>query len=179
MKPVPIHEPGGCQHAIFKIEDQRYAIGIESVQEIIRVPEITPIPGAAGELVGLINLRGNILPLFDARRCLQLPPPINQHAQHVIILVGEKGMAGLLVDEVIAVCSLEQSVEPEKLLPGAGQLDGSIEGISLYGDELVIRLNWEQLLAAKAGRQTGTHLEPPINRVDGRFDSAAAEPKCQ
>ncbi len=173
------HESDERQHAVFKIGDQRYAIGIESVQEIIRVPKVTALPGTSGGLVGLINLRGNILPLFDAGRCLQLSTSIINQAKHVIILASEKGMVGLLVDEVIEVCSLDEVAEPEKLLPSADQFDGSVEGISIYGDGLVIRLNADQLLTAKAVHYFQSHPEHPVNTPNMIVEGAGAGPKLE
>jgi len=64
---VPASEPGPAPTAVLvlPVGAQRYAVALAAAREVLAAPETTPLPGAPGALVGLCNVRGAILPLFD------------------------------------------------------------------------------------------------------------------
>lgn len=86
----------------FRLDDQLYAAPLAQVSEVIRVGELTPVPGAAADLLGVRHLRGQIIPVMDGRRRLGLPPrPDDQQGNvRVVILTYGSHCVGLRVDGV-------------------------------------------------------------------------------
>jgi purine-binding chemotaxis protein CheW len=135
------------QLVAFNLGAEEYAIDILSVQEINRVLPITRIPNAPHFVVGVINRRGNVIPVIDLHKRLNLPLQENSEQTRIIVLkVGEMN-AGIIVDGVTEVLKLDQeqiedasniatSVDNEFLL-GVGKLEG----------RLIILLNLEKVLA--------------------------------
>lgn len=65
----------GMQSVVFSIDHQMYSVLIEQIVEIVRVPIITSVPGIDPIIEGVINLRGNIIPVVNLHRRFQLPIP--------------------------------------------------------------------------------------------------------
>jgi purine-binding chemotaxis protein CheW len=55
---------------VFPIGAERYALPVDQVKEVVAAPAVTPLPTAPAAVLGLVNLRGDVLPLFDAGRLL-------------------------------------------------------------------------------------------------------------
>ena len=100
---------GEMELVSFRIGDQEFCIDIMSVREIRGWTPATPIPHAPRYVRGVINLRGAVLPIVDLASRLGLPFT-EPSARHVIIVtqIGER-MAGLLVDAVSDILSLDRS----------------------------------------------------------------------
>jgi chemotaxis signal transduction protein len=97
----------------FCLGGEEYCTWIRSVKEIITLAEVTPIPRGPEDIVGLISLRGTIVPLFDLRRRLGLEAqPIGLEGR-VIVFALDVGAVGILVDRVTEVIS----IDPEALEP--------------------------------------------------------------
>jgi purine-binding chemotaxis protein CheW len=71
---------------IFRLKDQRFALSSEVVQEMLALPEVTPLPNAADHVRGMINLRGQVLPLLDLRRRMNLPSSLAEMEELVEML---------------------------------------------------------------------------------------------
>jgi len=92
------------QFVIFKLEKQEYAVPIESVREIVRVPEeLTHIPKAPEFVEGVINLRGQVLPVIDLRKRFDLPVKERDETQRIMVFVIEEQVIGFMVDAVTEV----------------------------------------------------------------------------
>ncbi len=138
----------------FYINGRAYAIDIYRVQEIIYSREATPIPMSAHYILGVIDLRGQILPVIDLRERLGLTGSgseqnIAEGTSHILIVKIGARMAGLKVDEVREVIKL-QSVAvcpPDRLL--AAEECKFLEGIIHTGDGLILVLDMDQLLSPR------------------------------
>ena len=62
------------QWATFRVDNELYGIDVMKVKEVLRFTEITPVPGADAAILGIINLRGNVVTVIDTRRLFGLPP---------------------------------------------------------------------------------------------------------
>ncbi len=122
----------------FQFGSEEYAIEISLIQEIIMVGHITIVPGVADYYEGVINLRGNIVPVINLRKKLKMPfHPIDIDSRIVIMDVCDMTV-GLLVDRITQVIRLsEDHIEPPtasfggiavEFLAGLGRLDAE-EGI--------------------------------------------------
>ena len=135
------------QLVAFNLGAEEYAIDILSVQEINRILPITRIPNAPHYVVGVINLRGNVIPVIDLHKRLNIQLQDNSEQTRIIILKVGEMIAGIIVDGVTEVLKLDHgqieeasniatSVDNEFLL-GVGKLEG----------RLIILLNLEKVLA--------------------------------
>lgn len=138
------------QLCIFELSDSLFGLSIFDVQEIwgMENAEITPVPTTPHFLRGVINLRGNIVPIVDIRDVLRLPVKEQTRDSRIMILNIKTARIGILVDAITEVRHLEKlSVLPESVQIGIS--DGKfITNIVQYNDRFLILLNLEQLYQA-------------------------------
>ncbi|NUO74155.1 MAG: purine-binding chemotaxis protein CheW [Frateuria sp.] len=85
----------------FQLDDQAYAAPLAQVSEVIRMGEVTPVPGAAADLLGVRHLRGRVVPVLDGRRRLGLNPrDADGDSVRVVMLAHGAHWVGLRVDAV-------------------------------------------------------------------------------
>ena len=70
----------------FALGDEKFAIPVDHVQEVVEFGQVTKVPNAPEYMVGIINLRGRILPLLDTKLKLGLPPTIPSHKSRIMVL---------------------------------------------------------------------------------------------
>ena len=99
------------QFVIFELENQEYAVPIENVQEIVRVPEeLTRVPKTPDFVEGVINLRGSVLPVIDLRKRFDLPEKQRDDHQRILVFVFDNVSIGFIVDSVSEVLKIPKSV---------------------------------------------------------------------
>ncbi|HHV61026.1 MAG TPA: chemotaxis protein CheW [Firmicutes bacterium] len=134
------------QLVVFKLGDEDYGIDIGSVREIITVQRITRVPRAPDFIEGIINLRGNVIPVIDLRKRFELP--VVEHTRDTRIVVVEIGehTLGVVVDAVSEVLRIpSDSIEPPSSI--VVDVDSQfIEGIARLEERLIILLNMDRLL---------------------------------
>lgn len=137
----------------FALAGEEYGIDILRLREIIRTRPITEVPRAPSFVLGVIGVRGEVLPVLDLRRRLKLhKSPPHQGGSRVLVVTKQGEPFGLLVDEVRQVMRLrEEEIEPRPALLGAGESE-FIAGIARpRADRLVILLELDAVLAFSAG----------------------------
>jgi purine-binding chemotaxis protein CheW len=99
---------------VFRLADDEFGLPIDAVVEVARVPEqITRLPKTPKFLEGVVNLRGDILPVIDQRRRFDMPPLGNVAGRRLIVVKTERHRAGVIVDGVSGVLSSSpSSIEP-------------------------------------------------------------------
>ena len=134
------------QWVTFHLSDETYGINVMQVQEVLRVSEIAPVPGAPHYVLGIINLRGNVVTVVDTRIRLGLPTSEMTDSTRIVIIEGEKHVVGILVDCVAEVVDLAAS-EMESA-PNVGNEESAryIQGVASRGDELLILVDLNKLL---------------------------------
>ncbi len=132
----------------FRLADETYGINVTQTQEVLRITEIAPVPGAPPFVLGIINLRGNVVTVIDMRMRLGLPTKEIDDASRIVILEGEDDeIAGILVDSIAEVVELnEYNIEPP---PNTGQNPHAdiISGVIHQDNELIILLEPQKLLS--------------------------------
>jgi purine-binding chemotaxis protein CheW len=89
----------------FQVADEEYGIEINAVREIIGTLPITPVPGSPAEMMGVVNLRGKVIPVVSMRVRFGMPPG-EPHPENVILVVdGRTGPIGLFADRVKEVAN--------------------------------------------------------------------------
>jgi purine-binding chemotaxis protein CheW len=84
------------QAIVLPIGEDRYGIELTDVREVVPEPLLTPVPGAPAAVLGVVNLRGEVVPVLDTARLLGLPPLT--HLAFAVIAECDAGLAGLAAD---------------------------------------------------------------------------------
>ena len=136
------------QMVAFRLGDESYCIDIFKVHEIIRLREITPIPGSAYHIRGLVNLRGKTIPVVDLRTRFGLPPADESDSTRIIVVESENGNVGIIVDSVREVLTLTPSeVDATPTLISNVAME-FVRGVARQEAGLVTLLNLEAAIAA-------------------------------
>lgn len=138
------------QFVIFGLENEEYGIDILRVKEIKEMMNITRVPKAANFVRGVINLRGEVIPVIDLRKKFNLPDGIEGENTRIIIVSVDDITVGLIVDassEVTEISSDAIEAAPD----GVGNLDqGNICGIGKVGERLIILLDIVKIVTNSA-----------------------------
>ena len=121
------------QYIVVQIGNEKYGIDINFIDNIVRMCKITRVPKVQSYFKGVMNLRGEIVPVMSIRRKMRLPDDVITDASRIIIIkLEEKGSIGIIVDEVREVITLNMA-EVEKTTAK----DSFINGIGKNGNELI------------------------------------------
>lgn len=131
----------------FFLSQEKYGINVMQVQEVLRVSEIAPVPGAPDYVLGIINLRGNVVTVIDTRQRFGLESKEVDDSSRIVIVESNDQVVGILVDSVAEVVDLQLS-EIESA-PNVGSEDSSrfIQGVASQQDELLIIIDLNKLLS--------------------------------
>jgi purine-binding chemotaxis protein CheW len=134
------------QFVTFILMDEVYGINVMQVQEVLRVTEIAPVPGAPSYVLGIINLRGNVVTVIDTRKRFGLPSSELDDSSRIIVIESEKQVVGILVDAVAEVVELHEG--DIDAAPNVGTEDSSryIQGVATREDGLLILVDLNKLL---------------------------------
>ncbi|MBD5449410.1 MAG: purine-binding chemotaxis protein CheW [Lachnospiraceae bacterium] len=125
------------QFIVIKLGDEQYGIDIKYIDNIVRMQHITRVPKVDNYLKGVINLRGEVIPVMSIRIKMGLEPDVETKSTRIIILKLEQhGTIGVIVDEVKEVVTLENDQiekiaydskeEMRSFLSGIGKCDGGL-----------------------------------------------------
>lgn len=130
-----------------KIGHQIYAVPLNEVSEVIRDAELTPVPGAAVDLLGIRHLRGRIMPVLDGRRRLGLTdmPPQNPEHVRVITLSCAGQLIGFRVDEVGELLNIKDSDVSAPQAGRADRCDDPVSGVLSWQNDFVALLDPSRL----------------------------------
>ncbi|TNF51921.1 MAG: purine-binding chemotaxis protein CheW, partial [Deltaproteobacteria bacterium] len=134
------------QYLAFNLDDEEYALDIKQISEIIKVREFTDIPRAPGFILGIISLRGVVVPVFDLRCRLNLGVSEIMSTTRIVVCQHEDVSVGLLVDSINQVVNLND----DEVEPPPGVLSGldreMVSGLGRYQGRMIILLNIESVL---------------------------------
>jgi purine-binding chemotaxis protein CheW len=157
--PVSGPEDGGVEEYLtFRLGTEEYAVPIARVREVLKATPVTEVPRAPTGILGVVTVRGEVVPVFDPRRRLGLPGPLPAPGTGRIVIVDDgEGPSGLLVDGVASVVRLARgSIEPCPQGIGGSSAE-CLAGIGRERARLFTVLDLEALLrrAPAAGRGGG------------------------
>jgi purine-binding chemotaxis protein CheW len=135
------------QWVTFRLEGETYGINVMQVQEVLRYTEIAPVPGAPDYVLGIINLRGNVVTVIDTRSRFGLPPNEITDNSRIVIIEAEKQVVGILVDSVAEVVYLRSSEIDSAPNIGTEESAKFIQGVSNHDNELLILVDLNKLLS--------------------------------
>jgi purine-binding chemotaxis protein CheW len=134
------------QCVTFRLQDEIYGINVMQVQEVLRVTEIAPVPGAPHYVLGIINLRGNVVTVVDTRERLGLDAKEMDESTRIVIIEAEKLVVGILVDAVAEVVDLRMSEIESAPSVGNDESSKYIQGVASRDGELLILVDLNKLL---------------------------------
>ncbi|MCI9173648.1 MAG: purine-binding chemotaxis protein CheW [Lachnospiraceae bacterium] len=135
---ISVVENGKKQFIVVKIGSEQYGIDISYVDNIVRMQKITRVPKAQSYFKGIINLRGEIVPVMSIRTKMDLEPDVFTDVTRIIILkLEEHGVLGLIVDEVKEVVTLGPDEIDKVAYDAKNNKSNFINGVGKHGDELI------------------------------------------
>lgn len=144
-------EDGADQYLTFSLDGEEYGVDILRVQEIKGWSGVTPMPNMPESVLGVINLRGDIVPVIDLRRCFDLESvPFDETTVVIVLRIGDdrhgERTLGLVVDGVSEVHSIPAGeVKPA---PDLGSVidAGSVRGLATRDNRMIIILDVDRLV---------------------------------
>jgi purine-binding chemotaxis protein CheW len=134
----------------YRLADEIYGINVMQVQEVLRMSEIAPVPGAPSCVLGIINLRGNVVTVVDARELFGLSSSDATDQTRIMIVEINKLIVGLLVDSVAEVVNIQNSDIDSA--PNIGNEENSryIQGVFSKNNEILILVDLNRLMGPDA-----------------------------
>jgi len=144
--PEELHDSEVVQLVSFMLDDVEYGVDILSVHEILRFPEMTRLPNTPPFIKGVINLRGNVIPVVDMRIRFGFPEGDVTDLTRIIVVETGGKQVGILVDNVYQVVRIPVANidPPSDLITGISE--DFISGIGRLRDRLIVLLNMTQII---------------------------------
>jgi purine-binding chemotaxis protein CheW len=155
----------GIQLCLFTLDERRYALTLSCVERVVFVVDITPLPKAPPVVFGVINVKGNIVPVYDPRRRFRLPQRAINLTDQLMIARTARQTVALLVDSVDGVIEIAE----EDIAAASGIFPDIeyVQGVVRLQDGLVLIHDLEQFLSAEEERT----LDEALKSVPTSLDS--------
>ena len=138
------------QIVAFFLENEEFAVEIGKVREVLKLVRITPLPRSYNYIEGVINLRGDIIPVVDLRKRFGLTTEKKRDdSSRIIIVELDDNDIGLIVDSVTEVIRISQDLIQLPPSNVAGARTDLIQGVGKINDRLLIILNLEKILSTE------------------------------
>lgn len=137
----------------FQVGRETYGVPITSLHEIVRVPEITPVPDAPDWIEGVINLRGRIVSVIDLRKRLGQKNPALSKRTRIMVVQQNGRLCGLMVDSASEVLKLPSSdIQPSSAV-FQQNLQSCVTGLGQVRGRLIVLLDMAKLLESSTPQQ--------------------------
>lgn len=134
---------GAARLLVFRLGGERFAVELSAVAEVIEAPALQPVPDAPPTLLGIAMVRGDFVPIHDARPVLRAG---SDSFGAALLFVRDGRTFGIAIDDVYDALVVEQDeVRP---VPGVGGADATMIGLVRRGTDLIAVLDADALLAA-------------------------------
>jgi purine-binding chemotaxis protein CheW len=168
----------------FQVGRETYGVPITSLHEIVRVPEITPVPDAPSHMEGVINLRGKIVSVIDLRKRLGQKETAPSKRNRILVVEHHGKLCGLMVDSASEVLKLPASdIQPASAV-FQETAQNCVTGLGRFRGRLIVLLDMARLLEMSGLQQEGiaaVHENPPLSSIsqaaDGKRHVASASGK--
>jgi len=169
------HSAGGSaeqderQLVSFKVAGEEFAVDIMQVQEIVRLAKVTKVPHAPAFVEGVVNLRGDVLPVIDLRKRVHLPEKAYNDSTRVVVVDQEGRKTGIIVDSVSEVMSVKkEAIEPAPEITRSTYGDHFIEGVGKLqgGERMFLLLRTDELLREEETPAEGEEAFPAAEQAE-------------
>ena len=131
------------KYLTFAIGEDSYGIGLEVVDDIIGVQDVTYVPRQPEYLKGVINLRGQIIPVIDIRIRFNQEARDYDDRTCIVVIKMEDTPVGIVVDRVQEVVTISEVTVPSTF---SNNVENFMTGIGKYNDEIILLVDCESLL---------------------------------
>jgi len=128
----------------FKLENETYGIEVNQVREILRMNQNFPVPGAPDYVLGITNIRGNVITIVDARMRFSLPAVDYTEKARMIVVEANEDVVAVVVDSVADVIDVHKTAIDGTLKVNMNGDAKYISGVVPHADGLIIILNVEK-----------------------------------
>ena len=137
------------QQVIFKVNEGEYGLDVAQVNAIETLTNVVPVPNAATHILGIMNLRGDVLPVFSLRTKFSLPEvPVNEHTK--IIVTKSNGVTiAFKVDEVKEIIECDESKLSEFPSIARTKDTAYVDKVANHNGRLILLLDQDKLLGAE------------------------------
>ena len=134
----------------FSLGEEEFGIEIESIQEIIRIVTITDVPKTPEYVEGVINLRGNVIPVIDLRKRFGFKDKEYTNSTRIVVVEVKDKVIGMVVDEVSEVLriTLSDIEPPPSIVAGIGR--EHIKGIGKLENRIIILIDIDSVILSKS-----------------------------
>lgn len=147
------------QLVVFRLADEYYGLEIGTVQEIITWQPVTRVPRTPVFVEGIINLRGNVIPVIDLRKRFELKQTETGHETRIVVVEIGTLVVGLVVDGVSEVLRVPGSrIEPPSAVISGVDTE-FIRGVAKTDDRLIILLEADRMLAQREQHAVAAGLQ--------------------
>ncbi|MDQ3618116.1 MAG: chemotaxis protein CheW [Pseudomonadota bacterium] len=156
--PEQLDAPGLWRGVGFRIGERRLASGFDEVREILLLPQVTPVPGAQPWMLGLANVRGNLLPIVDLKQFLEGERTVLHESQRILLVRQPGGDVAVLIDELYGQRSFtdQQQIDDEQVASeqlASGRYTHFIDRAYRLGDQPWAIFSLERLARTPEFRQ--------------------------
>ena len=144
-----VSTPVQKQFILFTIEDTQFAIPLSNTLEIGHQPDITPLPNLPKWVLGISNIRGEIISLINFKAFLGIPSSGTKSERRFIIIHNQKIKVGIIVDSIMGILSLDSSDGKIQNNPyRKGEIANYIQGAAVSGESVTNVLDIDKLLSS-------------------------------
>ena len=130
----------------FELGDEVYGVEVKRVREILRISDILPVPGSPDCVLGITNIRGNVVTVVDGRKRINLSPVDHTDTTRMIVMESNDDVVAIVVDNVSDIIDLpESSIDSNPKLKSC-QDSRYIDGVVSHSGGLIIILNAERFI---------------------------------
>lgn len=144
------------QWVTFRLDGEIYGIKVMQVQEVLRVTEIAPVPGSPDYVMGIINLRGNVVTVIETRKRFGLAQGEIDDSSRIVIIESDENVVGMLVDSVAEVVDLKRSEIESSPNVGNEESAKYIEGVATHNNNLLILVDINKILSTEEWGELAT-----------------------
>lgn len=136
----------GIQVVAFRLGKEEYAVDILHVQEIVRLLSITRVPRSAKHIEGVVNLRGNIVPIINLHKRFSIESAGEEEDKRIVVFQFDDFKAGIIVDEVSEVLALNSNDIEETDKVYSSMSSDFIKGIARVDNRLFLLLDLQKII---------------------------------
>ncbi|MFA4956246.1 MAG: chemotaxis protein CheW [Candidatus Methanoperedens sp.] len=155
------------QIVVFSLDEHRYALKLSTVERIVRVVEVIPLPKAPDIVMGVVNVQGRIIPVLNIRKRFGLPEREIYLSDHLIIAQTSKRSIALLADKVSGVIEYpeQEKATLDTIFPGIEY----VEAIIKQEEGMIQIIKLETILSAEVAKSMEDGMkEPPGDKNDNQ-----------
>lgn len=131
------------QIVVFKLNEQKYALEIDSIKEVVLTPEISPMPKSLSYVKGVTNIRGTVYVVVDLEVKFNIKDGDNEIAKYVVIVESGKRKFGILVNDVPVTLTIQNSDidTSQDILNSTEVSETYVEGIVKHDGDMIILID--------------------------------------